>query len=56
MKLLACVPGHAYLIACVSGNSVNRGGRADLPLFRTLLTIQQKSIKPSYCEVVTVKA
>ena len=30
---------------------LNRGGIADLPLFRTLLAIRQKSRKPSFWEV-----
>ena len=30
----------------------NRGGIADLPLFRTLLAIQQKSIEPNYWEMM----
>ena len=31
---------------------LNRGGIADLPLFRTLLAIHQKSQEPSFCEVM----
>ena len=30
-----------------TSGSVNRGGRADLPLLRTLLAIRQKSLEPS---------
>ena len=31
---------------------LNRGGIADLPLFRTLLTIRQKSKEPNFWEVM----
>ena len=31
---------------------LNRGGIADLPLFRTLLAIRQKSREPSFWEVM----
>ena len=31
---------------------LNRGGRADLPLLRTLLAIRQKSREPSFWEVM----
>ena len=31
---------------------MNRGGRADLPLLRTLLAIHQKSQEPSFWEVM----
>ena len=31
---------------------LNRGGIADLPLFRTLLAIRQKSRKPSFWEAI----
>ena len=35
-----------------SSSLLNRGGIADLPLFRTLLAIRQKSRDPSFWEVM----
>ena len=35
-----------------TSGSLNRGGIADLPLFRTLLAIRQKSREPSFWEVM----
>ena len=35
-----------------SSGPMNRGGIADLPLLRTILSIHQKSPEPSFCDVM----
>ena len=35
-----------------TSSPLNRGGTVDLPLLRTLLAIRQKSLEPSFWEVI----
>ena len=47
--------GNNFALADAEGNTsgpLNGGGKADLPLLRTLLTIRQKLQEPSFSEVI----
>ena len=52
------VPGEVFSKKCFSDAEDNnsgplyRGGKSDLPLFRTLLAIRQKFQEPSFWEVI----